>query len=137
MNILPAETQDRMKMNRRTTVALLLAFAVFLPPANAAEERGWFGLAFSVETEGVSLNPTIQSVKIEKVAPSSPGAGAGLVAGDLVISLQGVAVAGAKADDLKVTMRKAVGETLRMKVKRGSAEPFEVPLVAIAKPAGR
>lgn len=125
-----------MTMNHRTMVALLLALAAFCSPVNAAEEKGWFGLAFSVESEGFSFNPTIQSVKIEKVAASSPGAGAGLVAGDLVVSLQGIASAGAKADDLKAAMKKSVGETLRLKVKRGSAEPFEVVLVAIAKPPG-
>ena len=127
---------DNMTMNCRTMVALLLALTAFCSPVSAAEEKGWFGLAFSVETEGFSFNPTIQSVKIEKVASSSPGASAGLVAGDLVVSLQGIASAGAKADDLKAAMKKSVGETLRLKVKRGSAEPFEVVLVAIAKPPG-
>ena len=124
-----------MKMNRRTTVGLLVAFAAFSPLANSAEEKGWFGLAFRVEAEG-SFNPTVQSVKIETVTPSSPGAGAGLTAGDLVVALQGIATTGAKADDLKAALKKTVGETLRLKVKRGNAEPFEVSLVAIAKPSG-
>jgi C-terminal processing protease CtpA/Prc len=137
MEVLTTQSQDQMSMNRRTMVALCLMSNAFLSYANASEERGWFGLTFSVETEGLSLNPIIRSVKIEKVAPSSPGAGAGLVAGDIVVALQGVAVAGARADDLKSTMKKSVGETLRLRVKRGSAEPFEVPLVAIAKPSGR
>lgn len=126
-----------MTMNHRTMVALLLALSVFCSPVSAAEEKGWFGLAFSVESEGFSFNPTIQSIKIEKIAPSSPGSGAGLIVGDLVVSLQGIASAGAKADDLKAAMKKSVGETLRLKVKRGSAEPFEVVLVAIAKPPDR
>ena len=124
-------------MNRRIAAALVLAFAATLSPAvNAADENGWFGLAFSVETEGFAFNPTIQSVKIEKVAPSSPAAGAGLVAGDVVVAIQGIAISGAKADHLKAAMKKSIGETLRFRVKRGSAEPFEVPLVAIARPAG-
>jgi C-terminal processing protease CtpA/Prc len=107
----------------------------FSPLANSAEEKGWFGLAFRVEAEG-SFNPTIQSVKIERVTPSSPGAGAGLAAGDLVVALEGITIAGAKTDELKAAMKKTVGETLRLKVKRGNAAPFEVSLVAIAKPAG-
>ena len=54
-------------MNRRHLMTLALAIAIASPAAtNAAEEKGWFGLAFNVETEGMSFNPTIQSVKIEK-----------------------------------------------------------------------
>ncbi len=119
-------------------MALLIAISAFSTAVvNAAEEKGWFGLAFNVETEGFSFNPTIQSVKIEKVVTASPAAQAGLAAGDVVVSLQGVAIAGAKADDLKAAMKKSVGETLRMKVKHGAAEPTEIQMVAIAKPAGR
>lgn len=126
------------KGRRLVAVGLLLAATLPLSWAHAADdkEKGWFGLAFDVETEGFSFNPTIQSVKITKVAPASPGAGAGLAAGDQVVVLQGITIAGAKADDLKAAMKKSVGETLRFKVRRGNAEPFEVPLVAIAKPAG-
>ena len=125
-----------MTMNRRISVALLLALSASCWTAGAAEDKGWFGLSFSVEAEGMSFNPTIQSVKIAKVASPSPGAGAGLAAGDLVVSLQGIAIAGAKADDLKAAMKKSVGEVLRMKVRRGSAEPFDVVLVAVKPPGG-
>ena len=119
--------QNPINMNtyRRTTIALLIAISAFSTPVvNAAEEKGWF-------------NPTIQSVKIEKVVASSPAAQAGLAAGDVVVALQGIAIAGAKADDLKAAMKKSVGETLRMKVKHGAAEATEIQMVAISKPAGR
>jgi C-terminal processing protease CtpA/Prc len=134
-----SETKNPLNMNtkRRTTIALLIAISALSTSLSAAEEKGWFGLAFNVETEGFSFNPTIQSVKIEKVVTASPAAQAGLAAGDVVVSLQGVAIAGAKADDLKAAMKKSVGETLRMKVKHGAAEPTEIQMVAIAKPAGR
>ena len=117
-------------------LVVLLALFAFFSPAQAAQEKGWFGLAFKVETEGFSFNPTVQSVKIEKVMAASPAAGAGLVAGDVVVSIQGLAIAGAKADDLKAAMKKSVGETLRLKIRRGSAEPFDAPLVAAANPSG-
>ncbi len=132
--------QNPINMNtyRRTTIALLIAISAFSTPVvNAAEEKGWFGLSFNVETEGFSFNPTIQSVKIEKVVASSPAAQAGLAAGDVVVALQGIAIAGAKADDLKAAMKKSVGDTLRMKVKHGAAEATEIQMVAISKPAGR
>ena len=132
------ERYKYMTMNRSTVMALLLALVsaltAFYSPMSVAEEKGWFGLGFSVESEGFSLNPTIQSVKIEKLAAPSPGSRAGLMVGDIVVSVQGIACAGAKADDLKAAMKKSVGETLRLKAKRGTAEPFEVSLVAIAKP---
>ncbi|MGS0754009.1 PDZ domain-containing protein [Roseateles sp. GG27B] len=76
-------------------------------------------------------------MKIEKVAPASPAALAGLAAGDVVVALQGIAIAGAKADDLKAAMKKSVGETLRMKVKHGPVEATEIQLIAMPKPAGR
>jgi len=126
-----------MHANRRITLALLLATATTLASwAHAAEEKGWFGLAFSVETEGFSFNPTIQSAKVDKVAPSSPAAGAGVEPGDVVLAVQGVAIAGAKADVLKAAMKKSVGETLRLKIKHGDAEPREVQMVGVTKPAG-
>ena len=125
-------------MNRRHAGALLMVCAAALSPfaATAADEKGWFGLSFSVETEGSFFNPTLQSVKIEKVAPASPAVAAGLAAGDVVVSLQGMVVAGGKADEFKAAMKKSVGETLRFKIKRGTAEPHEVLLTAAAKPSG-
>jgi S1-C subfamily serine protease len=126
-------------MNRRTAGALLLAFAAALSPfaaATAADEKGWIGVSFSVETEGSFFSPTLRSVKIEKVAPASPAAAAGLAVGDVVVALQGMVIAGAKADDMKTLMKRSVGETLRFKIRRGTAEPFEVPVTAAAKPSG-
>ena len=126
-------------MNRRTASALLLVFAAALSPSAASaadEKKGWFGVSFSVETEGSFFNPILQSVKIEKVAPASPAAAAGLAAGDVVVALQGMVVAGAKADDFKTAMKKSVGETLRFKIKRGTAEPFDLAVIAVAKPPG-
>ncbi len=124
-------------MNRQIIAALVLAWvAVLASFASAAAEKGWFGLAFNIETEGFSFNPSVRSVKIEKVVPSSPAAGAGLEAGDVVIQVQDVVIAGAKADDLKAAMKKSAGETLRLRIKRGAAEPYEVPLVAVVKPSG-
>ena len=124
-------------MNRRHLMTLALAISTASPAVtNAADEKGWFGLAFNVETEGFSFNPSVQSVKIEKVAPSSPAAEAGLLAGDLIVAVQGITVAGAKADELKAAMKKLVGEALRVKVRRGKAAPFDVSLVAVGRPTG-
>jgi predicted metalloprotease with PDZ domain len=126
-----------MKINRRNFLAIVLAVAVMFPlTAQAENNNGWFGLDVKVNTKGISFNPTILSVNIIKVYPSSPAAAAGLAVGDSVVVLQGITVAGAKANDLKSVMKKSVGEAITMKVKRGKAEFYEVKMIAVKRPSG-
>jgi C-terminal processing protease CtpA/Prc len=121
-------------MNRRSALILVVDFAAsFCLPAWAAGEKGWFGFSVSVDADGFSFNPTLRAIKIQEVVPTSPAAAAGLASGDFVIEVQGIPVAGAKADTLKAAMQKAVGETLHLRVKRGSSEAQEVSLVAAIK----
>ena len=80
------------------------------------------------------LNPKLRSIKIEKVFPASPAAKAGLSAGDLIVEMEGIVVEGARADSLKVAMQKSVGETLRLKIKRGADSSQDVSLIAAPKP---
>ncbi|MEC5077987.1 PDZ domain-containing protein [Xanthomonas oryzae] len=103
-------------------------------PAQAADDKGWFGLSFAVESQGVSLNPTLTSVTIDAVKPASPAATAGLQVGDAIVSAQGIAVAGSKADVRKQAVNRKVGETLRVVIVRGAAKPREVTLVAARRP---
>ena len=121
----------------RIFMNVLLAAAVCLSPLplNAAE-KGWFGFALLIDAEGISLSPTLRSIKIEKVFPNSPAAKAGLAPGDDILEMEGIVVAGAKANALKAATQKAVGEPLRLKFKRGADAPREISLVAAAKPAG-
>ncbi|OWB24319.1 PDZ domain-containing protein [Xanthomonas oryzae pv. oryzicola] len=103
-------------------------------PAQAADDKGWFGLSFALESQGVSLNPTLTSVTIDAVKPASPAATAGLQVGDAIVSAQGIAVAGSKADVRKQAVNRKVGETLRVVIVRGAAKPREVTLVAARRP---
>ncbi|NCT67836.1 MAG: PDZ domain-containing protein [Rhodanobacteraceae bacterium] len=121
-------------MNRRVALVMLLVGAVGFSSLSSAAEKGWFGFGVSIETKGFSFNPTIQSVTVAKVAPASPAAAADVASGDAIVAVQGIVVDGAKADELKKAMAVPVGETLRLRLKRGSAEPREVALVAAAKP---
>jgi C-terminal processing protease CtpA/Prc len=98
--------------------------------------NGWFGMSLNVDAEGISLNPTIRSIKVLSVVPTSPAGSAGLVPGDSIVEVQGIIVAGSKADVLKAAMQKAVGEALHLKVRRGATVPREVTLIAISKPPG-
>ena len=117
---------------RRVAFAFLVALLAAVSVVHASGDA-WYGLTFKIEADGLS-NPNVHSIKIEKVFPASPAAQAGLRAGDLVVGIDGITVAGAPAGDLKKAMNKPVGGTLRLKIKRGSAEPREVTLTAARKP---
>jgi hypothetical protein len=52
----------------------------------------------------------------------------------MIVEIEGIVVEGAKADSLKAAMQKSVGETLRLKIKRGADAAQDVALVAAPKP---
>ena len=119
----------------RIFLSVLIAAAVCLSPLPLrAAEKGWFGFALSIDAEGISLNPKLRSIKIEKVFPNSPAAEAGLAPGHSILEMEGIVVAGAQANALKTATQKSVGETLRLKFQRGAEAPREVSLVAATKP---
>jgi S1-C subfamily serine protease len=121
-------------MNHRSRLILLVAAALlFSSLVSRAAEKGWFGFALAPDADGM-LNPKLRSIKIEKVFPASPAAKAGLSAGDLIVEMEGIVVEGARADSLKVAMQKSVGETLRLKIKRGADSSQDVSLIAAPKP---
>ena len=130
----PSTSPLDIHMRRCRTTSVLTAIALLVLSATVgAAEKGWFGLAISVDADG-AFNPTLRSITIVKVFPSSPAALAGLAPGDAVLEIQGIVVAGTKADVLKSAMQRSVGETLRMKIQRGGAEMREVSMVAVRKP---
>jgi S1-C subfamily serine protease len=119
----------------RIFLSVLIAASVCLSPLPLhAAEKGWFGFALSIDAEGISLNPKLRSIKIEKVFPNSPAAAAGLAPGDNILEMEGIVVAGAHANALKTATQKSVGETLRLKFQRGAEAPRDLSLVAAAKP---
>jgi C-terminal processing protease CtpA/Prc len=121
-------------MKRRRAVSLLAAVSLWLGSASvSAAEKGWFGFGFSADVDGV-FNPTLRSITIAKVFPSSPAAQAGLAPGDVVLEVEGIVVAGAKPDVLQAALQKSIGETLRLRVKHGAAGIQEVAMVAVKKP---
>lgn len=119
-------------MRRWVAIAMLLTAVTA-----AAADKGWFGFSLTVDTEGLSLNPTLRSITILKVVTPSPAASAGLMPEDAVVEVEGIKVAGAKADSLKEAMQKTTGQTLHLKIQRGGAEPREVSLIAVSKPTGQ
>lgn len=121
-------------MNLRSRLILLAAAVLlFSPVASQAAEKGWFGFALTIDADGI-LNPKLRSIKIDKIFPASPAANAGLSAGDMIVEIEGIVVAGAMADTLKTAMQKSVGETLRLKIKHAADASREVSLIAAPKP---
>jgi len=119
-------------MKIRMIVALLALF-IALPSAVWAGERGYFGFGFSLDAEGFFWNPTLRAVKIDKVAPKSPAALAGLLPGDDVIEVAGRVVAGAKGKEIQVHIEKDIGESVQMKVRHANGETVVLTLVATAR----
>jgi hypothetical protein len=53
----------------------------------------------------------------------------------MILEIEGIVVEGAKADTFKAAIQKSVGETLRLKIKRGADASQDVSLIAGPKPA--
>jgi len=50
---------------KRLLQGALLAAAVCLSPLPLhAAEKGWFGIALSIDAEGISLNPKLRTIKV-------------------------------------------------------------------------
>jgi len=123
-------------VSRQILAVLLAAAALSVAPTSLhAAEKGWFGFALNIDAEGLSLNPRLRSIKIEKIFPASPAATAGLASGDMILEIEGITVEGAKADTLKAAIQKSVRETLRLKIKHGADAPHDISLIAAPKPA--
>ena len=93
------------------------------------QEKGYFGLGVSVVADGF-VNPILKTVTVNKVAPNSPAAKAGITAGDLIIEVEGKVVSGLKADELKPFMQRNIGESTRFVLKRANGELRPLSLVA-------
>ncbi|WP_236580641.1 PDZ domain-containing protein [Rubrivivax sp. A210] len=114
------------------TRRIALALMAFAPTmvAVAEESRGIFGLTVKVDSDGV-FNPTLKSVLIQSVQSGMPAALAGIVAGDLILEVEGGKVAGAKASTMADRMNKKPGEQVTLKLRRANGEAYEVTLVAV------
>jgi C-terminal processing protease CtpA/Prc len=119
----------RFHISRRLALMLIVMQATLA--AHADEPKGTFGFAARVDANG-GLIPTLSAVLIQSVQPGLPAALAGIVAGDSIIEVQGVKVAGAKAREMADRMKKKPGESVVLKLSRKSGESYEVTLVAVA-----
>jgi C-terminal processing protease CtpA/Prc len=122
-------------MLRRTVLLAVAALLVF-PIARQAQAEpmpGTFGFAIDVDGEGFFLNPTLKTVTIKSVVPGRPAATAGIKPGDQVVEVEGRQVSGAKARELQPLMKKNVGESLALRLRKPSGDVYAVSLVAALK----
>lgn len=119
----------------RYKLAYVLGLALLLiSTLTIAGERGYFGFGLSLTTSGFPLNPTVKKIRIANVAPGTPAALNGIAADDEIIKLEGVAIAGRKAKELKSLASREVGQTLNLELKRPGGQLYRTSLVAIKRP---
>ncbi len=118
----------------RNRLAYFLGFVLLLVSALAtAGERGYFGFGMSLTGSGF-INPTVKRVRIASVVPGSPAAINRIATNDEIIKLEGVAIAGRKAKELKSLAARDVGQTLNLEMKRPDGSVYRVSLVAVKRP---
>ncbi len=102
-------------------------------PARAEAPAGRLGFAVNVQVEGSFWKPVLQSARVTQVNPGSAAEAGGLKVDDLILALDGRAVAGAPARELAASMSAVrAGQTLQLRVRRGSEE---LPLTLVARAA--
>jgi C-terminal processing protease CtpA/Prc len=121
-------------MQRRHLTSLFVGLALLgIGTAAEAADKGWFGVVVNVDTGPGLLTPTVDAITVERVLPDSPGAKAGIAAGDSIVEIQGMAVSGGSLEALQNALKKSVGETLRLKIRHGGADRV-VSMVAVREP---
>lgn len=120
------------------TLLLLCALSTFAAPpagtgAAAAQPAGWFGMRLNFDTDG-RADPTVKSITVDDVFPDSPAARAQIAKGDEIVSVDGHAVAAAKARQIQGLLHKAVGESIQLELKRRGGEAYKVAMTAIHLP---
>ncbi len=119
----------------RIRLTYVLGFFLLLVSALAtAGDRGYFGFRLSIKTGGFMLNPTLERINIVGVDPGSPAAINGVAANDEILKMEGVAIAGRKAKELKSLASRDVGQTLNLEMKRSDGSIYRVSLVAAKRP---
>jgi C-terminal processing protease CtpA/Prc len=100
----------------------------------AGELGGWFGMSLNVDAGGFVLSPIVNRATVLEVTAKSPAAASGIRPGDEILEVGGLTVAGGKAKELQAALAKAIGESLKLRLKRQSGETYTVVLTAARKP---
>jgi C-terminal processing protease CtpA/Prc len=131
MNPEPATSRPNRRWVIRSLLLPVLALSG-IAVVHADGALGTFGFVVKVETDGI-FNPRLKSVIVVSVIPGLPAAAAGIAAGDSVLQVEGKPIAGAAASDMAALMKKAPGDKLLLKLRRGGDE-YTVSLTAVQRP---
>lgn len=86
------------------------------------------GFAISVEGDGFILNPLVTKITVASVEKASLAEGAGVVAGDEIIQIEGQPVIGRRAKELQKYLVFGAGETRTLRVKHVNGEQVDARL---------
>lgn len=116
------------------TIKLLAIGLVIVSAAHVAEAGvpGWFGIRYRVATDGL-IARTIISATVVDVMPKSPAASSPIAAGDQVLEVEGMPIAGKQARAVNALMSKSAGEVLHLRLRHASGEVYVVVLTAAAR----
>jgi carboxyl-terminal processing protease len=103
------------------------------PHSSYLDERGYQSLMTTTDGEygGLGLNVTMEDGAVKVIAPTedSPGAKAGIKAGDFITHLNGHLIFGGTLDEAVDQMRGAAGTTIKLTIVRpGRDKPFDVSI---------
>ena len=84
-------------------------------------------MVLSVEGDGI-LNPLVTKILITKVERASIAEGAGIVAGDEIVQVEGQSVVGRRARELQPLMKFNAGETRTLRIRHADGKQTEVRL---------
>ncbi|MDQ6861335.1 MAG: PDZ domain-containing protein [Verrucomicrobiota bacterium] len=115
---------------------LFATFSIFvaLAASTVAAEKAWYGFHIKPKTSGFPLNPIVDSVTIDMIAPNSPASTHGIQVGDEIIEAEGTKIAGTRGLALISLVKKQPGETLRLVLRHNGGETYRVSIVGIKKP---
>ncbi|CAN5222603.1 hypothetical protein BH09PSE6_BH09PSE6_02750 [soil metagenome] len=108
----------------------LAALLLVSPLSHAAPVK--VGMAISVDGDGFFLNPVVRKITISEVEKASLAEAAGIVVGDELVAVEGRAVAGQRANDLRSLAKFNPGEPRRLRLRHADGEEYDA---VITKPA--
>lgn len=112
---------------------VVLAVALFIHALAHAAENGTFGVGILVRGSGFFLNPTLREVVITELEKDMPAEKAGVTVGDSLLEVNGRAVQGAKASEIRPLLLRPAGESVTFKLRRATGEEYSVSLVSAPK----
>ena len=117
----------------------VLLAALLSPLAALAGPDAFFGLGLRTELDGTFWNPVLSSASIAEIAPNSPTAKGGLAVGDVVLTIEGLTVSGAKGDEFEkikgiLAKKPAIGDTLHLTLRRPNSQVYSAVLIAEPRP---